>query len=89
MGDSPMWVAWHGRLARDSHAQTDAPSKHMGESPVPLNPIALFGFNKSHAKLALTGGQPVPRKPTGWKPVLLYFVGGGPVQRADNGFDRG
>ena len=43
MGDSPMWVVWHGRLARDSLAQTNAPSKHMGESPMPLDPKQFHG----------------------------------------------
>jgi len=43
MGDPPMRVWWHGRLARDSRTQTSALPKHMGESPMPLNRNNIHG----------------------------------------------
>jgi len=43
MGDSLMWVVWLGRLACVSPTQTNALSKHMGESPMPLDPANSTG----------------------------------------------
>jgi len=67
MGDSPMWIEWHGRLARVSRAQTNAPSKHMGESPMPLD------HNQFHGRVA-RATRPNRFSGSSWHPFRMQFL---------------
>jgi len=70
MGDSPMWVEWHGRLARDSRGQPDAPPEHMGESPMPLDPRQFHG-RVARATLPNPGFRVETLEKTGVAPLSL------------------